>query len=105
MANPVAALKRSQPAKTSVTKLHPRQKDRITDQTWHVNTSKGRAVFGGRGKLGGNPRAGLTYRLGLTADGQVVHIYDDGQRIVMHKPGTPKPSKKAAQTGGYAYPG
>ncbi len=43
----------------------------------------------------------MSYRLGLTPAGEVVHIYDDGERIVMHKPGTPP---KVAHTVGTVHP-
>jgi hypothetical protein len=47
------------------------------------NTQSGITGFGGQ-KFG-NPRAGQTFRTGTTNDGRTVHLYGDGQRVVLPK--------------------
>jgi len=47
------------------------------------NTQAGNTGFGGR-KFG-NPRAGMSYRTGTTSTGQTVHLYNNGQRVVLPK--------------------
>lgn len=56
----------------------------------YLNTQYGKALFKQQGlapaaRSGGNPRAGMNYSLGVTPKGNVVHIYRDGERIVMHE--------------------
>ena len=56
----------------------------------YLNTHYGKPIFGHQhgfaptARIGGNPRAGMSYSVGLDAKGRVVHIYRDGERIVMH---------------------
>ncbi|MGZ6852653.1 MAG: hypothetical protein ACXVGB_00615 [Mycobacteriaceae bacterium] len=56
----------------------------------YLNTHFGKPIFGpSRGtaptaRMGANPRAGMSYSVGLDRNGRVVHIYRDGERIVMH---------------------
>jgi hypothetical protein len=44
---------------------------------------------GGRGPLalttGGNSRAGMMFRTGTTDDGRTVHLYQNGERVVLPK--------------------
>lgn len=55
--------------------------DRVTGPA-QKNTS---GVRGFGGQSFGNPRAGQTYRSGLTKSGDTVHIYGNGQRVVVPK--------------------
>lgn len=50
----------------------------------YVNRNYGSVKLGQLGISGGNPRAGMSYSMGLDHNGNVVHIYRDGERIVMH---------------------
>ena len=58
--------------------------DRVSG-TFQTNTQFGT----GRGPLslrsGGSERAGQRYRTGLTSSGRTVHVYENGQRIVLPK--------------------
>lgn len=58
--------------------------DRITGPS-QVNKQVGHRTFGGRGRFNANPRAGQTFKTGLTQSGDTVHIYKGGQRIVVPK--------------------
>jgi hypothetical protein len=58
--------------------------DRITGPSQR-NTQAAKTGFGGRAFYGGNPRSGQTFRSGLTKTGDIVHIYNNGQRIVVPK--------------------
>src|SRR5689334_20711752 len=50
----------------------------------YVNKQYGSVKFGQLGVKGANPRAGMSYSVGIDSKGRVVHIYRDGERIVMH---------------------
>src|SRR3954471_15411742 len=58
--------------------------DRITGPA-QKNRQTAYTGWGGRAFYGGNPRAGQTFRSGLTKTGDTVHIYNNGQRVVVPK--------------------
>lgn len=51
----------------------------------YLNQHYGSVKLGQLGIRNANPRAGMSYSVGLTPKGDVVHIYKDGERIVMHQ--------------------
>jgi hypothetical protein len=77
----------------------------------YLNTHYGHALFGGTishgipSRIGRNPRAGMSYSLGLNAKGEVVHIYKDGERIVMHTHAAHAAPPHPSSFGGMAGPG
>lgn len=76
----------------------------VSDAALHRNTQYSKPVFHQVGRARtlhtpGNPRAGQQYRVGLTPDGRVVHLYQDGTRIVL-----PKASKAVISNGGMPAP-
>jgi hypothetical protein len=58
--------------------------DRITGPA-QKNTQMAKTGYGGRAFYGGNPRAGQSFRSGLTKSGNTVHLYGNGQRVVLPK--------------------
>jgi hypothetical protein len=44
-----------------------------------------RSPLTGKPNAAGNPRAGQKFRAGVTKDGRVVHMYQNGARIVLDK--------------------
>lgn len=88
----------------AVGKLRRRGGDSVTDAALHRNTQYSKPVFHQVGHapvphIPGSSRAGQQYRIGLTPDGRVVHLYQDGTRIVL-----PKASKAAISNGEMAAP-
>jgi hypothetical protein len=76
----------------------------------YLNTHYGKPNFGPQkgfapvSRAGANPRAGMSYSIGVTPKGEVVHIYRDGERIVMHQHGQHAAPPHPASFGGFHAP-